>query len=414
MRQQQARRAAAGLLLLGAAALCACNDRALAPLAEAVDGEVVVTDGAALQSRVDILWVVDNSGSMCEEQADLRANFGRFARQLQERGLDFQMAVITTDMMNPAQSGRFQNVPDGAQGPSCQISVDISQCPTAQGGEPAPLIIRSADPRYRLADGGLDTDKLARDFGCSATVGTSGSGFEMGLEAMRAALDVSLRTTDNAGFLRDDAALAVIFVTDENDCSGLTDATNGNDCEWSADRLTSLDRYEDFLLGLKGGDASRIRLGAILAPDTGVRYAPGQSVNPSCLSANGDAYAGWRYEELFARFPTTSTANICAPPFDDALEALGRSLLPDGSLCLPVAQDAQNRAVEVQLVRPDGPLPGQDCEAAAEGWICTLSEDAYTITATAACPGGEVMLGLSRGAGDGLRVRYAQELARTR
>ncbi|MEL6180847.1 MAG: hypothetical protein AAFS10_17945, partial [Myxococcota bacterium] len=58
-------------------------------------------------NKVDILWVVDNSGSMCEEQASIREEANRFVQELADAGLDFQVAVITTDMEDPTQSGRF-------------------------------------------------------------------------------------------------------------------------------------------------------------------------------------------------------------------------------------------------------------------------------------------------------------------
>src|SRR5437763_1643988 len=54
-------------------------------------------------------------------------------------------------------------------------------------------------------------------FSCMASVGATGCGFEHQLEAVYAALHNNL--TENKGFLRDDAILAVVFVTNEDDAS---------------------------------------------------------------------------------------------------------------------------------------------------------------------------------------------------
>jgi hypothetical protein len=47
--------------------------------------------------KVDIVWVVDNSGSMKEEQGAVIANAGAFFTQLNNKNLDFRLAAITTD-----------------------------------------------------------------------------------------------------------------------------------------------------------------------------------------------------------------------------------------------------------------------------------------------------------------------------
>src|SRR5690606_21483555 len=51
----------------------------------------------AQDAAVDILWVIDNSGSMGNEQADLADNFNLFIQDFITRGIDFKMAITTTD-----------------------------------------------------------------------------------------------------------------------------------------------------------------------------------------------------------------------------------------------------------------------------------------------------------------------------
>jgi len=54
-------------------------------------------------------------------------------------------------------------------------------------------------------------------FQCIAKLGTQGCGYEHSLESARRALDP--QSNINPGFLRDDAFLAIVFITDEDDCS---------------------------------------------------------------------------------------------------------------------------------------------------------------------------------------------------
>ncbi len=80
----------------------------------------------------------------------------------------------------------------------------------------------------------METDAVNRQFRCMATVGTEGTRWEKGLEAMQKALSSDMISGDgapNAGFLRDDAFLTVIFLTDEDDCSdGVGSCTRDSDC----------------------------------------------------------------------------------------------------------------------------------------------------------------------------------------
>jgi hypothetical protein len=48
-------------------------------------------------AKVDILFVVDNSGSMSSNQANLKNNFGDFMAVFVSAGVDYQIAIITTD-----------------------------------------------------------------------------------------------------------------------------------------------------------------------------------------------------------------------------------------------------------------------------------------------------------------------------
>src|SRR5262249_33381502 len=62
-------------------------------------------------NKVDILWVIDNSGSMSEEQAAISANTGSFIGYADTLGVNYQVATVTTDMDDPSQSGRMVGTP---------------------------------------------------------------------------------------------------------------------------------------------------------------------------------------------------------------------------------------------------------------------------------------------------------------
>ena len=130
---------------------------------------------------VDVLWVVDNSGSMGDDLANIGTNFDSFIDEFSNLELDYHIAVVTTDMDNPADSGRFQ-------------------------GEV--ITASTADP--------------IAAFAAQVNQGATGSGTEQGLGAAYAALTEPLLSTTNAGFLREEATLSIIVVTDENDSSGIS------------------------------------------------------------------------------------------------------------------------------------------------------------------------------------------------
>lgn len=173
--------------------------------------------------QVDMLFVVDSSGSMGEEQAALADGFGAFIETFLELEYDFHLAV--TDMDYEATAG-------------------------ALFGDPAILT--------------PETPNLVEQFQENALLGTGGSGSEKGMEAARQALSEAKREGVNRGFFREESLLAVIFLTDEDDQSTASNET-----------------YLDFFLELKRGDRRRLKLSAIAGPvpdgcDTampGARYA---------------------------------------------------------------------------------------------------------------------------------------------
>lgn len=135
---------------------------------------------------VDILIVMDNSCSMASLQGQMNAAMVSFANNLQQIGSDWRIAVTTTDTDGTGQAGA---------------------APVRDGRFVGPWITPS-------------TPNMVQVFTQQTVLGTSGSAREAGLEGAYFALTAPMyNSPPNAGFLREDANLAVVIISDEEDQS---------------------------------------------------------------------------------------------------------------------------------------------------------------------------------------------------
>ncbi len=143
----------------------------------------------AQNPMIDILFVIDDSCSMGDDQNNLANNFSHFIQLAKKLKVDFHIGITTTTT-------------DGMGNPF--------------GGSkrtPGELV---GNPPYLTSQ----TPNLEQRFKQYVRVGTGGSATERGLEAARLALSPPLITTGkNKGFLRKQASLAIIIVSDEPDQS---------------------------------------------------------------------------------------------------------------------------------------------------------------------------------------------------
>ncbi|MGH1343771.1 MAG: vWA domain-containing protein [Nannocystales bacterium] len=176
--------------------------------------------------QVDILFVVDNSGSMGDEQAKLSENIGGLITPLVDGGLDIRVAVTTTDDSNYWCRGAGVSNPESGQFvySSCRsrlgdfyFSGDDTDAEAACTDFCDPDTgTNGANPWLDVSDGPSATQTLR----CVLPQGVNGCGFESTLESGRKALALAGGDgQDESGFVRDGAHLAVVFVTDEADCS---------------------------------------------------------------------------------------------------------------------------------------------------------------------------------------------------
>jgi hypothetical protein len=144
--------------------------------------------------QVDILIVVDNSASMLPYQERLALHFDDFIRFFREASTDYHIGVTSTTTGTPLPPGTY-----GCQVPEWGMPED--------GALAGPLIIANGTPNAE------------ERFAQLVQVGTCGAGAEMGMESSRLALEERMADGTNGGFLRPDAALSIVYVSDEQDSS---------------------------------------------------------------------------------------------------------------------------------------------------------------------------------------------------
>src|SRR6476661_1736301 len=85
-----------GLSVAAAVLLTACGNGSTT-YSLLSEGQTFRQNSAMSITKIDVLWVVDNSGSMATSQQNLANNFPSFIQKFQEKAYDFQMGVVTTD-----------------------------------------------------------------------------------------------------------------------------------------------------------------------------------------------------------------------------------------------------------------------------------------------------------------------------
>ena len=196
--------------------------------------------------RMDIVFVVDDSGSMAEEQSNLAQNFPRFIDVLNRfttgdgKPLDYRVAVTTT-----GRDLRYK----------IKVPIVGIELPMSEKGDNGAFRQSCGMQRRWLERGDRD---VANTFACAAQVGTGGPSLEMPLYSLNLALKDRVADGTNAGFLRDDVLLATVILTDEDDCSREDNdfTIPSDDCQ-NADWVQPVKRYLDVLDKVKGANSDQ-------------------------------------------------------------------------------------------------------------------------------------------------------------
>ncbi len=264
--------------------------------------------------KVDFVFIVDNSGSMSDEQAHLAASFPAFITAIQQTVVsEYRIMAVDTDagggggcsqtIFGPNDCNEWCETQCSA---GCDCSCNGAACPSLTSGCDEQLgagkvLGGSGDP-CGVVGGNRWLDEtqpeLSGTFQCVATVGTVGDGNERPMAALIAAITTENQTDQcNAGFLRDDALLVVTVITDEEDI----DKSPGDPSDWHS-----------AVVAAKGGDQAAI-VALALVGDAG---QPGSICQP--YDENGDgAEDAPRLRQWADAFTHGSWGSVCEADYSD-------------------------------------------------------------------------------------------------
>ena len=399
--------------LLGLSALVGCAQRDLRPLNPCTINGVSIRVPVTNVDKVDLLFMIDNSGSMEEEQDSLRRKIPRLVTTLAS-GItsdgrmfpavnDLRVGIVSSDMGAGGNINSCAGPFLGDDGVLNRAAGGVAGCVDIGAGAP---------PFLGFRDGSGDAASFGAQVACIANLGTQGCGFEQQLDPVLKSVTPAGGTFAdgspvlfhdgtrghgdgaNEGFLRDDSLLAIIMLTDEDDCSAVepeelfnTDSTVLQEqhanlrCSRFGDPsqgvIHPFQRYVDGLLAVRPPE--RLVFGAIigipedlvddaaagnwdvLVGDESVRDPrmievpdPAQmntQLTPTCsVPGRGVAYPGLRIarvaRDLEAADASAVVQSICQDDYGPALDAIiDKIAIALNATCLPrpLNQDAEGR-----------------------------------------------------------------------
>ena len=284
--------------------------------------------------KADILLVVDDSCSMADKQNSLASNFASFIQYANATNTDYQIGVITTsDEVGPC--------------------VPFVPCVPGQGR----LVTRNGvGPILTRA-----TPNLSQAFTTLVNVGTDGSGTEAGLATATLALTPPLIAAGNAGFLRVDANLAVVVISDAGDQS-----------------VQPVSYYQNRLLNVKGFNRLSMFTFSTIGP-----FLP---TAPAPCTYDGGGVAS-RYSTIVS-FTSGVQDEICSPNWAATLQNLGRTAF--GYRTQFYLNNTPDLAVQPLDVRINGTI------VPSTGWTYDSASNSITFLSTT-----------TPGSGETLTVNYA-------
>jgi hypothetical protein len=172
--------------------------------------------GGTVNNEVDILMMIDNSSSMTLMQQKLYAQLPSFIQALQNLPAppNLHLAVVSSDMGAPG---------DSTTSIGCTAQGDQGEFQAMPRGTCTSTTLTAGDTF--IADANMVTnytDPLVSVVQCISLLGDQGCGFEHQLASIDRALGADGRgaaPSQNVGFLRPEAALVILMLTNEDDCS---------------------------------------------------------------------------------------------------------------------------------------------------------------------------------------------------
>lgn len=271
------------------------------------------------KGKTDVLVVVDNSATMREEQARIAGSIGTLIDRAQAAGVDYHIAVTTTGI-DPPTDPSLPACPGGANGAEAGrfFPVDASR----------PRVVTPATPNGKqvLAD--------------NTQVGLCQQ-VEQGMEAMRLALTAPLVNNENRGFLRTEANLAVIFISEDDDHSGY-----------------AVNDYITFLDALKGRGGARanaiVDINNFCAQTSGIAQRYLDLVNATGGNASSICAADWN--AAFGTFADQAFAERTAYGLSQIPDANGIEVFVNGTAAAAGSWSYDAGSNSVRFSTP--PAPG--------------------------------------------------------
>lgn len=227
------------------------------------------SEGSELQTfspNVDVLFVIDDSGSMYTHQKNLQDNVDLFTNGIaSNKFVDYHIGVITTSAL-----------------------YDSSR---RSGGGVLKGKTKFVD---RNTPNGMDILKE------NIMVGTEGDGYEKVFDPLQMALSEPILSAENQGFYRPSAYLAIVIITDAEDQSENFDPN----------------QIHQFLLDLKKGDSSKLLTYGVIIPTTNTT---------NCARDEYDGHPS-RIEDFFT-LTKGSFYGLCDPDYGTKLAGIGNDLV---------------------------------------------------------------------------------------
>lgn len=253
------------------------------------DTNVYSQDGVYEPRKIDVLWIVDNSGSMQTSQENLANNFKSFIEKFQTLKFDYHIGVGATDAWKNifASNLSFSLLRDGAD-------------TTAHSGV---FVIDR------------ETPDLENTFMTNVRLGIKGSGDERAFQSFYA----TLTNPTNSHFRRDDAFLAVIIVSDEDDFSH--DSYVFNKSDYNDPTLHPTQKYVDFLDAYTGRSDPSMPANYSVSAITVTDQACQQELDKDGFKR----YPGTRYMDLVKA--TGGTVGSLCSSFANTLSSISDSIV---------------------------------------------------------------------------------------
>jgi hypothetical protein len=214
----------------GPDALTTCQSAAGSASAAGIGQQTDLYISVAPVRKLDLVFMIDNSPSMAPKVAKMNAQFPRLLETLKDSDgyyPDLRVAIIDSDLGTGGQytTGNCgpKTLPDGTKSLYGDLGrFQMLTLPQACTFDPGALFLeyKSGAPVNYPANA-----DISQIFACLAgNLGAQGCGEEHQLQAFEFAL--AARGIDNeaqqAAFLRANAYLGLVFLTDEDDCSAAT------------------------------------------------------------------------------------------------------------------------------------------------------------------------------------------------